>query len=654
MNRQRGQAIVLIAIMLAVVVGMAALAIDGSRAYALRRDLQAAVDSAALAAADNLQQTGSYTSAEQAATTIFASNLRLYGSPACAPAYATPGASPLTVTCSFGDGTTLTQVVSALGAQGSQFRFTATRSLQLQFAKILTNGASPTLNGSSSGGVNNLLYTPTVAALDQAGCGGAGGNAISISGSGTLSVTGDVVSSGTITLSVAGIRVAGDIYARCQAAVAGSVTSACYPSGATAPCSFPDVAGATRSGYRFIDPGYPPPTVVGGAQGAPSATVVLFAGIYAAIPNFGGGHCWFLSGGVYDWQAGFSNSNDFVSNELKPPDEPSVGNNTVRATPQFWSTNGVQCDGAFQVTKVTGPRDIPIGMWSFVVTSARTDTYNGLSYRRESAPSMCEQVNLNNHFDDVQVAVSNVPGATSYNIYAAPPGNGCGGPFGLAANLAVSGAVLNSNTSPCPNVNGNGCSLGNESIVLSTQLSAPFAPNALAAPGVVGAYPPNGESSPLQSGLPNQNPARGPGAAGDRANENNCETSGGAYATCPAAVTPGAVVFYMPSGACVDVTNAGDTFIFSGYQYDWLSVYGPGLSHPPANTCSSTFGAAGNSAYIGLIYMPAGTVTIPSAYTFEAGSGGLMADLLVFSGAMPTISMNLGFAPVPPAAKLTG
>src|SRR6202171_4763661 len=60
---QRGQAIVLIAILLAVVVGMAALAIDGSRAYALRRDLQEAVDSAALAASDRLQQTGSYTSA---------------------------------------------------------------------------------------------------------------------------------------------------------------------------------------------------------------------------------------------------------------------------------------------------------------------------------------------------------------------------------------------------------------------------------------------------------------------------------------------------------------------------------------------------------------------------------------------------------------
>src|SRR5882757_7305269 len=84
---QRGQAIVLIAILLAVVVGMAALAIDGSRAYALRRDLQAAVDAAALAAGDKLQQTGSYVSAEQAASNIFGANLRLYAAPSCSPGY---------------------------------------------------------------------------------------------------------------------------------------------------------------------------------------------------------------------------------------------------------------------------------------------------------------------------------------------------------------------------------------------------------------------------------------------------------------------------------------------------------------------------------------------------------------------------------------
>src|SRR6266568_2070787 len=84
---QRGQAIVLIGIMVAVVVGMAALAVDGARAYALRRDLQAATDAAALAAGDNLQQTGTDTSAEQAANTAFGINVRLYGSPACSPGF---------------------------------------------------------------------------------------------------------------------------------------------------------------------------------------------------------------------------------------------------------------------------------------------------------------------------------------------------------------------------------------------------------------------------------------------------------------------------------------------------------------------------------------------------------------------------------------
>src|SRR6267378_17139 len=178
MNTQRGQAIVLIAILLAVVVGMAALAIDGSRAYALRRDLQAAVDAAALAAGDNLQQTGSYTSAEQAATSIFGTNLRLYSAPTCTPAYAAPGSLPLTITCTYSDGTVLKQVISALGPAGTQFTITATRSIMLPFARMLTNGVAPVLSAVASGGVNNLLYTPTIAALSQNGCGGAPGNAI--------------------------------------------------------------------------------------------------------------------------------------------------------------------------------------------------------------------------------------------------------------------------------------------------------------------------------------------------------------------------------------------------------------------------------------------------------------------------------------------
>ena len=222
---QRGQAIVLIAIMLAILVGMAALAIDGSRAYQSKRSLQAAVDAAALAAADTLQQTRNYVTAEQAATSSFSANRRLYTAPACAPGYGTPGAGPLTITCTYSDGTVLTQVVASLGAAGSSFTLTATRSLQLQFGRILTNGASPIISARASSSVNNLLYTPTVAALNQAGCGGVSGTAISVGGSGNLVVVGDMVSSGAISVS-SSTQVAGDVYARCQSSVPGLTTMA--------------------------------------------------------------------------------------------------------------------------------------------------------------------------------------------------------------------------------------------------------------------------------------------------------------------------------------------------------------------------------------------------------------------------------------------
>ena len=647
-GKQSGQAIVLIALMLTVLIGMVAIAIDGSRAYALRRDIQAATDAAALAAADKMQQTGSYVSAEQAATAIFGTNLRLYSAPACT-AYGTPGASPWTVTCTYSDGTVLTDVARATGPQGSRFTLTATRSLQLQFGRVLTNGSNPTLGAAAQGNVNNLLYTPTVAALDQDGCGGVGGAAITINGTGTLDLIGDLVSNGAVSVTGGTVRVAGDIYANCQSTVPGSVTNSCYPSDASAPCSYPDVAGATRSGYRLPDPGYPAPSLLGGSVSF-SGSVVVPAGIYSSLASVSGNHCWFLSGGVYTFLAGAVNDGDLVSNELKPPDEPNASNNTLRAANQFWDVGGgLTCAGAFQLTKQSGPRDIQIGIWSFVVTSLRTDIYNGVSYTRESAPSMCDQINLNNHFDNVQVAFSNVPGATSYNIYAAPPGNGCTGPFGLAANVPVSGSVSNGNLFPCPNVNGNGCSLGNESIILSNQLAAPFAPNAGAAPGTTGAYPPDPERAPLAAGLPNQNPARGAGAAGDRANENNCKSVGNAYISCPGPITPGAVEFNLPAGGCFNSNNSGDTYVFSGYQYNWIALY-----EPPANGCSNTLGARSNGAWIGLVYCPTASVAITSPYTFEAaGGGGLIADMIAFSGSLPSMSFSSSYAPVPQASRIT-
>jgi hypothetical protein len=652
MDPQRGQAIVLIAIMLAVVVGMAALAIDGSRAYATRRDLQAAVDAAALAAGDKLQQTGSYPLAEQAATNIFGMNLRLYSAPSSC-AYGSPGVNPVTVTCNYSDGTVLTQVVSGLGPQGSQFTINATRSLVLVFARILTGGTAPRLTASASSGVNNLFFAPTIAALNNAGCDGTSGVAISVTSGGTMNVVGDVVSNGVIS-SAGTLQVAGDVYARCQASVT-NVVNTCFPSGNPTPCTYPDVAGATRSGYTFVDPNYPPPAVAGGARGSPFNNVMLSPGDYAADPAFGARRCYFLAGGVYRWLAGYTNNGSFVSNELKPPDEPKYNDNTQPAGHQMWNTDNAHCAGALQVSSLGQTlRTLREGTWSIVVTAVRPGVYNGVSYPRESAPSYCHTVFIGDN-QVMQLQISNVPGATSYNVYAAPPNYGCSGPFGLAGNIPSVGTQQNDNTAGCAFVSST-CSLGTETAVFdSTLLGLTFAPNPLAAPGVVGSFPPSGETAPLRSNLPNENANLAIPPAGDRANENHCYTTAGVLATCPAPITPGAVAFYIPNGGCVNDTSDGDVYIFSGYQYNWLVLYEPGLSNPPANTCNNTLGAATDSAFIGLIYTPSASISVQKASTFRTDEGGgVIANTLTFSGQLPTIiGDTVDYGPVPQASRLT-
>lgn len=652
MKRQSGQAIALIALMITVLVGMVALAIDGGRAYALRRDLQSAVDASALAAADRLQQSGSYSSAEQAGTAMFGSNLRLYAAPACSPAYQSPGASPLTIRCTYTDGTVLTQVVSYLGPDGALFKMSGTRSLVLDFAGLLTGGTRPVMAGSATSGVNNLVNAPTIESLDPAGCGGVPGSSITVSGGGTLNVVGDVVTAGSIAVPAGSVSVAGDVFARCQGSIP-SVSTTCYSSAAIPPCTYPDVAGTINQGYRPYDPNYSRPNVTGPSQGIPESGVTLFPGVYASDPAFGSSRCYFLAAGVYDWAGGYTNFGGFVSNELKPPDEPVVSNNTELAH-QIWDTGGVNCAGSFQLSAPSGLA-IRQGTWAVEVTAARTDTYSGVSYQRESAPSMCRTVVVGSG-DVLQVTISNLPGATEYNVYAAPPNNGCAGPFGFAGTLFVTGSVHNDNTAGCPSFSGTGCSLGWETATFdATVLGAAFAPNASAAPGVLGAYPPSSETPPLRVNLPNQNPSRATPPAGDRANENQCSSVVGAAVICPGPITPGAVQFYIPPGGCLNATTGADNFLFGGYQYDWILVYEPGAGHAPANTCANVLGAAADSAWVGLVYMPAASLTVSKAATFRTeATGGLLADTVTFSGQLPEIIYSSNFAPVPPASRLTG
>ncbi len=373
----------------------------------------------------------------------------------------------------------------------------------------------------------------------------------------------------------------------------------------------------------------------------------------AADPAFSTSRCYFLSAGVYDWQGGYTNAGGFVSNELKPPDEPVSGNNTSLGH-QMWNTGGVNCAGSFQLSPQSGTGISRQGSWAVELTATRTETYAGINYNRESAPSMCRTVNVG-HSEVINVQVSNVPGATAYNVYAAPPNNGCNGLFGFAGTILVPpSAQYNDNTTNCPSPTGTPtCSLGYESAIFDGTVLNGLAPTAFVVPPVLGAYPPSSETPPLRVNLPNQNPDRATPPAGDRANENQCSTVVGAASTCPGQITPGAVEFYVPSTGCLNATTSGDNFVFSGYQYNWVLVYEPGAANQPANTCANTLGAAADSAWVGLIYTPLASLQISKAATFRTeATGGLMADTITFTGQLPTIIYSADYAPQPPAARL--
>src|SRR5689334_12004183 len=81
-QKQSGQAIVLIALLILVLFGMLGLAIDSGRAYVDRRDQQSAVDAAALAAGDWYSNYNDlYGSTLPNAKLLYQTDLHLYGGP---------------------------------------------------------------------------------------------------------------------------------------------------------------------------------------------------------------------------------------------------------------------------------------------------------------------------------------------------------------------------------------------------------------------------------------------------------------------------------------------------------------------------------------------------------------------------------------------
>jgi Putative Flp pilus-assembly TadE/G-like len=673
---QKGQAIVLIALMMAVLVGFVALAVDSARAFDGRRVLQDSVDAAALAAAESYQNGVNWTAAQTNALQLFERDNRLYSGHACVPSsflVPNPGSpgTPVVTTCmmSGGSGYVLTLSVADSGPAGQTFNLSATRPLTVALMQVLGQSPVITLTASSTATANDQATTPALAGLSQAGCFGSGGTtpfSVVTSTTPFPTVIGDVVSNGAASLDASSnLQLGGDLLTRCAAPTnAANFSYECWPGVATwppygtPPCSGAYVQGSLRStSNNFADPGYAaPPTTGLVSQGAPGTNVTLSSGIYATDPQFGSGgaFCYFLRSGVYEWQAGLTVNAGLISNELKPPKEPGPN-------PPFWRLSGGNtCEGDWLPASATAAHNdgVTSGNWPVVVTSVRTSVYNGQSYTRESAPSACALVNVTGTDAALAINISNVPGATSYNVYAARPPATCASQLGMVGSIANGVTEKNISLNTCPAPNGGTCGLGAVGAVNGVffdvnSISGSWAPNGAAAPDTSRAYPPDSEASDFQGGttFPAVNHARATYPSGDRANENLCALTTGAETSCPAAVTPGAVVMYLTNGSCLNLTSGGDAHLYSGSQYNWVLDY-----EPPATTCANTWQGRFNSAPIGMSYTPGASFRFAGGNASQTRSfGGVVAgSILLQSATGLALIFNSAYAPRPPGTRLTG
>jgi len=200
-KRQSGQAIVLIALMLVVLIGFVGLALDGGRAYVDRRELQAAADAAALATADRFQNGSSMAAAQLAGAAIFAANERVYGASSatwCGNPPASPSGSAPFPTCSAA--VSWSQDASAhhltLGwvdyrgaGKGLVFFATASHSLPLALMQVLGFGSNITIGSTASTVIFDQSQTPAILTLGRAPCNGQSGASLTVQGGNGLNVT---------------------------------------------------------------------------------------------------------------------------------------------------------------------------------------------------------------------------------------------------------------------------------------------------------------------------------------------------------------------------------------------------------------------------------------------------------------------------------
>ncbi len=494
---QEGQAIVLIALLMLVLFAMLGLAIDSGRAYVDRRDLQTAVDAAALAAGDwyeNYSDLAGVTGygALPHGSQIFETDLHLYSGPSsnsCAPA---PLGCPIyvgplsnlrqdTYNLSYlGGAMTLTIQATNTQFNGYQFVFSAVHQLPLAFMQIFGGPTTATITATATSIVGNQRQSPALLTLSTQNC------ATSLAGAGQLTVLGDTYSNGTVCTG-GSLHEAGNCYGAAGSQCS-SATYYCYnatpgfipydPNGAGPPphpagaCAFGDVIGGpVVPAPSLPDPGYLAPSApyysAAGAMISHGSYTELTPGAYSGFFLSGPG-CYFLDAGVYQWSGNYTSHGGMVSNELKPPDEglySAAGTTSQTGIPTntFWGAGG--CAGSFTTanTGVGGGQGMlhqsGLGNWGIEVTSVRYDRFIDPTITpnpcfaapgcmRESAPSACHSVStidLSNQGINVNITV-NSPGAQYYNVYINP--HGCvGDPLYLSPSRSDFSYV---NTFPAP------------------------------------------------------------------------------------------------------------------------------------------------------------------------------------------------------------
>jgi Flp pilus assembly protein TadG len=714
---QRGQAIVLVALLILVLFGMLGLAIDSGRAYVDRRDQQAAVDAAALAAGDWYENYNDlYGSTLPNAKAVYQSNLHMYAGPSSdndVTTFIGPNSALQqdTDTVTYPNGYTLTIVATNTQFNGYQFVFTSTHFLPLAFMQLFGGSPNITINATATAIVGNQRQTPALLTLSTGGC------SLNLKGSATLTLLGDAYSNGTACVD-ANLQEAGNCYGAAGSNCS-SATYYCYNSTPgfvpyPPPCNPGDTQGQpVVPAPTLPDPGYLANSVpyydAFGFQAYNkdnrTTWTEMSPGQYSSFHLTGGSaSCAFLDPGVYDWTGGYTSdaTGSLLSNELKPPDEqlysaPGTGST---AGIQFWNQNGAGCAGHFTVTVNTASGfgikhgGVGSGNWGVELTSVRWDRFidptigpnpcfGSPGCRRESAPSACVQVNTADIKDQVlDVAITqNAPGAQYYDVYVDP--NGCeanqqnfafvsrfvapgfvdgGGPPAFAAGPFPNGGAgtvltLGKTGYNCGAPTHSLCAFNAASLATTNfctynaRSANCFPPDNLIGPQCFSSCPPppgllSQENAPFRLDYL-------PYTGGDNANENYCQVpsavgTGDPASPCSTAkITPGAVQFYFPAGACFSQNAQGATYVFSGEQYNWISIY-----MPPANTCSNNLNGGASTQFIGTIYTPGADWTINGGDRSPLAGQVICYTASVSGSAAVGIDFNPNYSPAPPAARL--